>query len=200
MAKPVSAIGSEIDLLQCPYNVSHIILRQRFQVHLVRCRRSHPNAEVVTCPFNITHRINKLELGVSFTLIMRQIEIDTTRVLYLLQWHVSICTERQNFENFRHSEAPIMGLTSSIDRTFCGTDSLQRNATFNIENGVTPVGGEFVEPSETWDDEPDVPSYNPNEYIEKADVLRMPVGLTPAQRNAFRMAERKRLQAFAKPK
>lgn len=65
MAKPASAIGSETDLLMCPYNESHLILRKRFQVHLIRCRRSYPNAPMVVCPFNVTHRINKVELDVS---------------------------------------------------------------------------------------------------------------------------------------
>ena len=67
MAKPASAIGSETDLLVCPYDKSHLIMRKRFQVHLVRCRRSHPNANKVTCPFNVTHRLNKAELAVIYT-------------------------------------------------------------------------------------------------------------------------------------
>lgn len=63
---PISAVGSETELLQCPYEISHMIMRKRFQVHLVRCRKSHPKAEVVTCPFNITHRVNKVELEVLY--------------------------------------------------------------------------------------------------------------------------------------
>lgn len=63
---PISAVGSETELLQCPYEISHMIMRKRFQVHLVRCRKSHPKAEVVTCPFNITHRVNKVEIEVLY--------------------------------------------------------------------------------------------------------------------------------------
>lgn len=89
-----------------------------------------------------------------------------------------------------------MGLTSSIDRTFCDNESRNLSSTFGSD--VTIVGGEFVEPSESWDDDPQVPSYNPSDYLNKADVLRMPVGMTPSERSAFRLAERKRLQALAK--
>ncbi|KAM7348290.1 gametocyte-specific factor 1 homolog [Cochliomyia hominivorax] len=177
MSKPSSAIGSETDLLTCPYNESHLILRKRFQVHLIRCRRSYPNAAVVVCPFNVTHRVKKVELV----------------------WHVSSCPDRQNFENFRHQDAPIVGLSSTINLTFCDSSggTLLNNtvATSNNINGV-----EYFESSECWDNMPDHPTYNPNEYVEKADVLRLPVGMTPSERNAFRLAERKRLQSLASMK
>lgn len=67
-------VGEEEDILTCPYNSSHQILRCRFQVHLVRCRKSHPDAKKVVCPFNVTHRLNEQELDVSCTwLYMNQI-------------------------------------------------------------------------------------------------------------------------------
>ncbi|XP_061386373.1 gametocyte-specific factor 1 homolog [Musca vetustissima] len=176
MSVPESAVGSETELLQCPYEISHMIMRKRFQVHLVRCRKNHPKAEVVTCPFNVTHRVNKVEL----------------------EWHLSNCFDRKSFENFRNRPAPVVGLSSSIDRTFCESDATNRSLSISLASDVTIVGGEFVEPTESWDDEPQVPSYNPTDYIHKADVLRMPVGMTPSERNAFRLAERKRLQSLAK--
>ncbi|XP_058985816.1 gametocyte-specific factor 1 homolog [Musca domestica] len=176
MSVPESAVGSETELLQCPYEISHMIMRKRFQVHLVRCRKNHPKAEVVTCPFNVTHRVNKVEL----------------------EWHLSNCFDRKSFENFRNRPAPVVGLSSSIDRTFCESDSTHRSLCTSIASDVTIVGGEFVESSESWVDDPHVPSYNPTDYINKADVLRLPVGMTPSERNAFRLAERKRLQSLAK--
>ena len=54
-----------------------------------------------------------------------------------------------------------------------------------------------MELTENWDLHPDVPSYDPSKYAEKAQVLRLPVGLLPSQRCAFRKAERKRLQTLA---
>lgn len=62
-------VGEGEDILTCPYDPSHQIMRCRFQVHLVRCRKSFPNAEMVVCPFDVTHRINEKELDVSCTLL-----------------------------------------------------------------------------------------------------------------------------------
>ncbi|XP_075155375.1 gametocyte-specific factor 1 homolog [Haematobia irritans] len=176
MSVPISAIGSETELLQCPYEVSHLIMRKRMQVHLIRCRRSHPKAEVVTCPFNVTHRVNKLEL----------------------EWHLSTCFERKTFENFRNRPVPIVGLTSSIDRTFCESSANNSSMSFSMRSDATIIGGEFVESSESWDDDPEVPSYNPTITTIQSDVLRLPVGMSPSERSAFRMAEKKRLQALNK--
>lgn len=51
--------------VQCPYNPSHQILAERFQTHLVKCRKQHPDSEKVQCPLNVTHWVNKEELDVS---------------------------------------------------------------------------------------------------------------------------------------
>ena len=53
------------NLLECPYDKTHRILKHRMQVHLIKCRRNHPNEEKVACPFNTTHILNKEELEVS---------------------------------------------------------------------------------------------------------------------------------------
>lgn len=53
------------ELLECPYETSHRILKSRMQVHLGRCRRNHTNVPTVTCPFNVTHVLNKPELEAS---------------------------------------------------------------------------------------------------------------------------------------
>ena len=83
-------------------------------------------------------------------------------------------------------------MNSTINTTFCTSDSntILCNTTFH--------GGEYVESSESWDDLPDHPGYNPKAQVEKLEVLRLPVGMTPSERNAFRLAERKRLQNIAK--
>ncbi|XP_067637634.1 gametocyte-specific factor 1 homolog [Eurosta solidaginis] len=156
-------VGEESELLTCPYNVSHQILRSRFQVHLVRCRKSYPNSEVVVCPFNITHRVNKQEID----------------------WHVSNCPNRQSFEVFKSNESQVQGLTSSMGSTF----NDDTNTTYETANETFEL-----ETSQNWDNLPRVPSYNPRAYAEKANILRLPVGMQPSQRAAFREAERKRLQ------
>ena len=72
------------ETVTCPYNPAHQantkirggrlpaplkslfplfqILPSRLQVHLVRCARQHPTAEMVICPFNATHHIPKQEV------------------------------------------------------------------------------------------------------------------------------------------
>jgi len=43
--------------ITCPYNIAHQITEGRLQRHLVKCRRNHPDAEVVICKFNCSHHI-----------------------------------------------------------------------------------------------------------------------------------------------
>lgn len=90
-----------------------------------------------------------------------------------------------------------MGLSSTINLTFCNSaNATSLNNTATTVAGSNIKGGEYVESTESWDNLPEHPSYNPNEYIEKAEVLRLPVGMTPSERSAFRLAERKRLQSL----
>ncbi|XP_069979151.1 uncharacterized protein [Penaeus vannamei] len=42
-------------LLTCPYNPSHQILPHRMAQHLVKCKKSHPEADMKVCVFNATH-------------------------------------------------------------------------------------------------------------------------------------------------
>jgi len=50
------------ETLTCPYNPSHQITRKRMQVHLVKCRKNHPDVDFVTCKYNSCHHIAKPEL------------------------------------------------------------------------------------------------------------------------------------------
>lgn len=90
-----------------------------------------------------------------------------------------------------------MGLSSTRNTTFCSANTTLLSS-FNTADNTHIKGGEYFESSECWDNLPDHPGYNPMEYIEKAEVLRLPVGMTPSQRSAFRLAERKRLQSLMK--
>ncbi|XP_042863172.1 uncharacterized protein LOC122247709 isoform X2 [Penaeus japonicus] len=42
-------------LLTCPYNPSHQILPHRMAQHLVKCKKSYPDADMKVCVFNATH-------------------------------------------------------------------------------------------------------------------------------------------------
>nr|CAH7738948.1 unnamed protein product [Callosobruchus chinensis] len=46
----------------CPYNSAHYILRKRMNTHLVKCKRSYPEAKLVECDFNMLHKIPEPEL------------------------------------------------------------------------------------------------------------------------------------------
>lgn len=41
----------------CPFEKAHQIRRSRMQIHIVKCRKNHPMAEMQICPFNATHVI-----------------------------------------------------------------------------------------------------------------------------------------------
>lgn len=53
------------ELVECPYNKAHQLLKSRIQTHLIKCRKSYPKVQKVQCPFNVTHLINEPELDVS---------------------------------------------------------------------------------------------------------------------------------------
>lgn len=54
------------ETVQCPYEKSHIILKHRFQTHLIKCKRNHPDIQLEICPFDQTHHVHKDDLDVSF--------------------------------------------------------------------------------------------------------------------------------------
>ncbi|XP_055383210.1 gametocyte-specific factor 1 homolog [Condylostylus longicornis] len=68
------------EVVECPYNKSHLILKTRIQKHLIQCRKSYPNQEKSTCPFNTTHLINKKEFS----------------------YHVEICPDRASFDLYKY--------------------------------------------------------------------------------------------------
>ncbi|XP_005177541.2 protein snwA [Musca domestica] len=49
------------DMVECPYNNSHRMLRKRLQSHLLKCRIHYPNVELRKCPFNLSHLIPEPE-------------------------------------------------------------------------------------------------------------------------------------------
>ncbi|KAL9880993.1 uncharacterized protein LOC119633344 [Glossina fuscipes] len=55
------APGDEDDMVECPYNKVHRMLRKRLAKHLIKCRVNHPDAELQKCPFNNTHLVPEPE-------------------------------------------------------------------------------------------------------------------------------------------
>lgn len=55
----MSHVNSDPNMLkECPFDKSHKIAASRFQNHLIKCRKSHPDKDKLleTCPYNATHR------------------------------------------------------------------------------------------------------------------------------------------------
>lgn len=57
------------EVLQCPYDASHKVPRDRFQRHYRECQRSHPEIILLSCPFDRSHRVPVAELDVSFKFV-----------------------------------------------------------------------------------------------------------------------------------
>ncbi|XP_055914321.1 gametocyte-specific factor 1 homolog [Eupeodes corollae] len=88
-----------------------------------------------------------------------------------LNWHVQVCPDRKSFENFKYTVAPPT-----------------RSAPSPVN--VMPE----IETSENWDDDPDVPAYDPKSYAANAPVLRLCQNAPPLERKVFRKAEHLRLR------
>lgn len=55
------------DIVVCPYNPAHHMLRKRLQPHLIKCRQNYPQLELQKCPFNNTHHIPEPEFCLHVT-------------------------------------------------------------------------------------------------------------------------------------
>ncbi|ESO86023.1 hypothetical protein LOTGIDRAFT_167528 [Lottia gigantea] len=73
------------ELLECPYDKTHMIRAKRMQYHLIKCRQNHLTREFATCPFNATHEMPTPELRYHMAncpfrdMVEKQIEYDETR-------------------------------------------------------------------------------------------------------------------------
>ncbi|XP_017152617.1 gametocyte-specific factor 1 homolog [Drosophila miranda] len=52
----------EKDMITCPYNREHVMLRKKYQQHILKCREIYKDkVELLACPFNKAHLVPKLE-------------------------------------------------------------------------------------------------------------------------------------------
>ena len=56
--QPIRDGGTKI----CPYNKSHIIRAEKWNLHLMKCRENHPDSGLVECKFVYGHHIPKEEI------------------------------------------------------------------------------------------------------------------------------------------
>ncbi|XP_017483323.1 PREDICTED: protein D7-like [Rhagoletis zephyria] len=61
------SIENDSDVVVCPYNKAHRLLRKRLQPHLIKCRQNYPQLELQKCPFNATHHIPEPEFALHVT-------------------------------------------------------------------------------------------------------------------------------------
>lgn len=52
----------EVRYIRCAYDRRHFVLSQKYDAHLEKCRRNHPNVHLLFCPFNTTHRCRNMEM------------------------------------------------------------------------------------------------------------------------------------------
>lgn len=50
------------DFRQCPFDPLHIIAAKTFALHLVKCKRQHPDVKLVSCHFDTSHLVKEEEL------------------------------------------------------------------------------------------------------------------------------------------
>ncbi|XP_067634929.1 gametocyte-specific factor 1 homolog [Eurosta solidaginis] len=53
---------SDEELITCPYDSGHRMLRKRLQMHLMKCRLNYPDVELYECPLNKTHMVPEPEI------------------------------------------------------------------------------------------------------------------------------------------
>lgn len=151
------------ETLTCPYNPSHQLTEKRMQVHLVKCRKNHPNSEVGICAFNATHHIAKTDL----------------------EYHQSTCPDRKMVELTKYSYASSSKISDinppqiSLSRNV--NDSASSSTAFNLmdENWEKEATVRYT--------------YDPKKKASNSSVLRYIQGATPSERSEFRAQEKIRL-------
>lgn len=64
------------DMVHCPYNKSHKMLRKKLQQHIIKCREYYKNeVELLVCPFNKAHLIPEPEYFVSLASPIKNIKL-----------------------------------------------------------------------------------------------------------------------------
>jgi hypothetical protein len=160
-------VSSYEKVVQCPYERSHVIVPDRLSVHLVKCRKNHPNSNVKICPYNSNHHIQAAKYDTHLD------DCDSKDLaVHLLQ--ESVAESRQNCS------------FASIDSGICSISPSPSNNT-NSNN---------TDDEEDWEKDLIAEPYDPVKRSLEMNVIRKPRGLTPGQRREFVLQERIRLRAI----
>ncbi|EEB11210.1 protein FAM112B, putative [Pediculus humanus corporis] len=52
----------ENNLLICPYDNSHVVNKQHYQLHVIKCQKRHKHIKLVSCYYNYSHKIKGEEI------------------------------------------------------------------------------------------------------------------------------------------
>lgn len=79
----MAMITKPVEVVTCPFDEAHVILKERLQFHLTKCAYANKikKSQVVLCPFNSVHRVPQWELN----------------------HHINICEDRKKIETFVQS-------------------------------------------------------------------------------------------------
>ncbi|XP_035915008.1 serine/threonine-protein kinase fray2-like [Anopheles stephensi] len=114
---------------QCPFDPLHIISAKSFAIHLVKCKRQHPEIKLVECYFDSSHLVKEEEL----------------------KQHMRTCSGRNHLLEYK--------TTIDRTTTGCGADRLDdpaANLIYNTDESnrqKTETGGRSLQDdTECWDD------------------------------------------------
>ena len=106
------------ETISCPYNPSHQITQKIIQKHLVKCRRNHPDTDLVICSFNSTHHIPGK----------------------IIKKHEEECPDRKLFEQIMYiPENQMRAPTPVTSRPTCGSDDEDWEAEANVKVSYDPA-------------------------------------------------------------
>lgn len=49
-------------LVTCPFNPAHRVKSGRYQIHITKCKKSHPGVDIKHCPFSADHVVEPSQL------------------------------------------------------------------------------------------------------------------------------------------
>jgi len=158
-------------LVQCPYNVSHLILNKKQITHLDKCRKQYEKdeaaagrkPEIVACRFNFSHRIIKPEIKL----------------------HEDQCPDQYAIV---HSLVQSQFQDLALPVGYKG-----------VKKEVKEEGGD-ADGSEDWDEEMAgqgtssgaTGGYDPSVKLKEGTYIYMKPGMTKSERNAKREENRKK--------
>lgn len=165
-------------LVQCPYEKSHLVTPDKLITHLTKCRKQHlkkyPIPTIVVCPFNSTHHV-------------RQEELDN---------HVKDCDARDLSTHML--SGGLMEVTSNGKQDWPDTNGKIEHFTANAYPKEVPEKQNVLTPEdEDWETQQIRTPYDPAKRILECEVIRKPVGLSKAERKEFCAAERERRRFLA---